>query len=375
MLLAGQEIRRAKLRFGLLAGAVGLLVFLILFQQALLGSLITSFIGAIREQSGTVLVFGADARKNVAGSIVTPPEQQAVEAVAGVGASAPLGEATFTVVADGDDTDVSIFGFQPGGPGEPTQVVDGRMPDGAGEALASKEDESAGFAIGDTVTTASGDVPLTIVGLTERSRYSVSPTLWVTFDTYADLRLAANPDATGVLPSLLALTPAAGTTPEQLAAAINDQVDGVEALTRDQAADEAPGVAQVTQSFDLILWLVRGVVLLVIGFFFVILTVQKLPSLTLVRAVGASTSYLVKGLAVQIALVLGAGLVVGVVLTYLAIAGFQGGLPITLSAGTVVTDVVLIVVLGLLGSVVALVRVLRIDPNDAVRRPSLGGLT
>ena len=44
MFLALHEMRRAKVRFGLLTGAVGLLVFLILFQQALLGGL-AAFVG------------------------------------------------------------------------------------------------------------------------------------------------------------------------------------------------------------------------------------------------------------------------------------------------------------------------------------------
>ena len=55
MFLAIRELGRAKVRFLLLGGAVGLLVFLILFQQALLGGLITQFIGALRNQSATVL--------------------------------------------------------------------------------------------------------------------------------------------------------------------------------------------------------------------------------------------------------------------------------------------------------------------------------
>ena len=41
--LALAEIRRAKLRFGLLIGAVALLVFLILFQQTLAAGLLGSF--------------------------------------------------------------------------------------------------------------------------------------------------------------------------------------------------------------------------------------------------------------------------------------------------------------------------------------------
>ena len=43
MFLALREIRRAKVRFGLLIAAVGLLVFLILIQQALQNGLLTAF--------------------------------------------------------------------------------------------------------------------------------------------------------------------------------------------------------------------------------------------------------------------------------------------------------------------------------------------
>lgn len=68
MFLALREIYRAKVRFGLLAGAVGLLVFLILFQQALLFGLINQFIGALKHQSGQVLVLNDQARKNLEGS-------------------------------------------------------------------------------------------------------------------------------------------------------------------------------------------------------------------------------------------------------------------------------------------------------------------
>ena len=59
MLLGLREIRRAKVRFGLLIGAVGLLVFLIFFQQTLLTNLLGFFTGALENQSGQVVSPGA----------------------------------------------------------------------------------------------------------------------------------------------------------------------------------------------------------------------------------------------------------------------------------------------------------------------------
>ena len=65
MFLALKEMRRAKVRFGLLIAAIGLLVFLILFQQSLQNSLLTSFIGAIRTQSAPVLVYSTDGQRTL----------------------------------------------------------------------------------------------------------------------------------------------------------------------------------------------------------------------------------------------------------------------------------------------------------------------
>ena len=373
VLLAIGEIRRAKLRFSLLAGAIGLLVFLILFQQLLLGSLLQSFTGAIENQSAPVLVFGAEARRNVEGSIIPPGKEPAVQAIEGVGRVAPIGEGTFTMEAGGQQVDVAVIGYVPGGPGQPTKVVSGRLPQGPGEAVASGEDKAKGFAIGDTVTSAAGGVPVTIVGLTEGSRFSVAPTLFTPYATYEQLRKAANPTATAVLPTLLGVDPAAGTDAATLAARITEQVPGVEALDRASAVSKAPAVASIQQSFAIILLLAFIVVTLVVGFFFLILTVQKASSLTLLRAVGAPSGYLVRSLLVQIGLVVGGGLVVGIALLLGAAAGARAGLPLEVQPALVAGTSVTVIVFAVLASSVSIVRVLRLDPFSVVGRQSLGG--
>jgi putative ABC transport system permease protein len=374
MLLAGREIRRARLRFGLLAGAIGLLIFLVFFQQTLLSSLLNSFTGALQNQSGTVLVYSAEARKSLEGSVVGPDTVAQVAAVDGVAEAGPLGEATLTFVANGAQVDVAVLGAEPGKPGQPTKLVEGRLATGPGEGVASSEDRAKGFAIGDTVTTAAGGSPVTIVGLTKQSQFSVQPTLFVTFDTYATLRKATNPDATSVPPSAVAVIPEAGVAPRTVADAINASVPGVEAMTRSEAVASAPGVSSVQSSFAIVLALAVAVVALVTGFFFLILTVQKTASLTLLHAVGAPASYLVRGLLAQVALVLGTALVVAVGLLLVATAGAGSGLALTIEPKALVTSTVIIVVLSLIGVGFSVWRVLRIDPVHAVTGPGLGGL-
>ncbi|MFN3215235.1 MAG: ABC transporter permease [Acidimicrobiales bacterium] len=370
MLLAAREILRSKLRFSLLSGAVGLLVFLILFQQALLGGLINDFIGAIENQDSPILVFDDQARSNVEGSFVRPDQVAAIGEVDGVAASAPIGQATYTVDAGDEITDAVLFGYTLGGLGAPTSLTEGRLPEGPDEAVASSADADDGFGIGEVVRIlGAGGTPgpeVTVVGLGDNLRWSVAPTLFVSYDTYERAQQAVNPAAEVVFASLVAVQPADGVELGDLTDRIDAEVAGVEALTNTEAIDDNPGVQGVNQSFQIILALAFLVVTLVIGFFFLILTVQKTGALTLLRAIGAPTSYLIKNLLVQILLVLGGGAVIGIALTALVVYGAPpGGVTVAIEPATVLQTMVGLVVLSLLGGIASIRRVTRVDPISA----------
>lgn len=364
-MLAWREIRRARVRFGLLAGAIGLLAFLILFQQTLLTSLITQFIGALRNQSAEVLVYGDDARRNVEGSIVTPGQLDDVRSVSGVARAEPLGEGTFTVTAGGELRDAVLFGYRLGGPGRPGGLSSGRLPERDGEAVASSLDADRGFGIGDRVRIEPDGPEIVVVGLARDLRFSVSPTMFVSYPTYEEARLAANPDARAVLPSLVAVDAEAGVDPGALAGRITATVDGVDALDRDAAARESPGVSAVQQSVGVVLLLAYVIVTMVTGFFFLILTVQKASALTLLRAVGAPSAYLVRALLAQVVMVVGAGLAVAAVLLGIVARLSGGGLEVTVEPRSVVVTGVVLLLLAVLASLGAARRVLRIDPIRA----------
>lgn len=372
LLLAFREIRRARVRFGLLAGAIGLLAFLIGFQQTLLTSLVTQFVGALRNQSAGVLVYGDDARRNVAGSVVTPGELAAVREVPGVGRAEPLGEGTFTVTAGGELRDAVLFGYRLGGPGAPDDVSRGRLPGRDGEAVASSLDEGRGFGIGDRVRVEPDGPEIVVVGLARDLRYSVSPTMFVSYATFERARLAANPDAKAVLPSVVAVDTDPGADPAAVARRITATVDGVEALDRDAAARESPGVSAVQQSVGVVLLLAFVIVTTVTGFFFLILTVQKASALTLLRAVGAPAGYLVRALLVQVVLVVAAGLVAAALLLVIAARASSTTLAVTVEPRPLALTGAVLLVLAILSSLGATRRVLRIDPIRATTGEDVG---
>jgi len=375
MRLALAEIRRAKLRFGLLIGAVALLVFLILFQQTLAGALLGSFTDGLGNQSAEVLVFNADARGSVEGSVITPDQLAAVREVPGVAQAEPLGESTFSVdVGDGSLTDTTIFGYVLDGPGAPTTLVEGRLPRADGEAVASDVDASKGYGIGDTVRVVPGDGALRIVGLASDAQFNVQPTLYTSYATWERLSKSVNPDAPSVLPTLVAVDPEVNVAPDAAASSINDAVDGVEAVDRQTAIDNLPGVDSISQSFAVILLLAFIVVVLVTWVFFLILTVQKTQSLTLLRAVGASNRYLLANIALQVAIVTVAGIAVASLLLVLATRGGSGGLDVSADPRLILTTGASILALALLASLASMRRVAQLDPFEATQRQAGGGL-
>ena len=366
MFLALKEMARAKIRFGLLIVAIGMLVFLILFQQSLQNGLLTSFVGAIRNQSAPVLVYSVDGQRVIQGSIITPDLEQAVRNTDGVGDVGRLTQGTFTVEAgDGDRFDTSLVGYDALELGAPRDLVAGEYPDAPGEAVGSDADASEGFDVGDVVMVQPGGFAITIVGLAQDVQLNAGPTLFVQSPDYEAALRAVNPDATFVLPNVLAVAPADGLTDAELVERINATSDELDALTRGDAADETPGVSQVRQSFVIIFLLYGLVIPCVTGLFFLIVTFQKSGALTLLRAIGAPAGRLVRSLLVQALIIVAAGFAIGVGLYPPVSQQRLGGIPLRFETSAVVFWAIALVLLGVGSSLIAARRVLRIDPIEA----------
>ncbi len=377
MFLALKEMARAKTRFGLLVAAIALLVFLILFQQSLQNGLITGFVGAIRNQNAPVLVYSVDGQRVIQGSVITPDLEAQVRSAEGVGEVGLIGQGTFTGAPSGvaESFDTTIIGYELGpdgqGLGAPSELVAGRYPTGALEAVASTGGEYE-FALGDTVVLRPGGFEVEVVGLADDIQLNVAPTLFASYDTWSGAVRSVNPDAGDPLPNVMAAAPADGVTVDQLVENINAQSLDLDALTRADAAAETPGVAQVQQSFRLIFLLYGLVVPCVTGLFFLIVTFQKANALTLLRAIGAPASRLVSSLLIQVVIMIGGGLLLGTALYYPLSQAELGGISLRFETGAVIFWSVLLLTLGVASSLVAARRVLRIDPIEATTGAGVG---
>ncbi len=366
MFLALKEMARAKTRFGLLIAAIGMLVFLILFQQSLQNGLLTSFVGAIRNQSAPVLVYSVDGQRVIQGSVITPDLEQLVRADGAVGAAGRIGLGTFTAETGGGERfDTTVLGYESKDLGAPSSLVEGRFPSAPGEAIGSDADASQGFGIGATITLQPGGYELTIVGLARDVQLNAGPTLFAVYDDYVAAVRSVNPDALDPLPNVLGVAPADGVTDAELVTSVNALSLDLDALTKADAADETPGVSQVRQSFQVIFLLYGLVVPFVTGLFFLIITFQKSGALTLLHAIGAPAWRLVNSLLIQAVIIIGVGYLIGLAI-YTPISQVRlGGIQLRFETQAVIFWAILLMILGIGSSLVSAKRVLAIDPIEA----------
>jgi putative ABC transport system permease protein len=357
--LAGAEIRRAKLRFTLLTGAVSLLVFLVLLLSTLSAALVGALVGALEGLRADGLVYADFARDNIAASRMDPQVAQAVAAIDGVTAASPI--STFTTAASigGTPSDVQVVGFVADAPGAPSGLSDGRLPSAAGEAAV----DGGGVAIGDVITLDPAGTELTVVGLLRGAQFNAIPTIYTGLDTYDEAFAATNPGLPFVPINAVAFDAA---DPAAVATAIESGVPGVSAYSRDEAVSLIPGIESISQSFGILVGLTFVIGIVVIGFFFLILTVQKLKPFTLLRAIGTSTGRLAATVAIQITLVVLLASVIAVALTLLAVQGLNTGLPVTIEPGLIIGVVLSVWIFSLLAGLLSIRRIARIDPASAV---------
>ncbi len=363
MFVGFKEIRRALGRFALLSLAVGLLVILLLFFQAVAGTLTSGLTGGLESSSAEILVYDSRARQNPANSQIPLSIVGDVGDVAGVASVSPIGLSVFTGTADGTELDVQLVGSDASGPSMPSTIAEGRLPQASGEALFSGSAFDDPIEIGEMVRVE--DINFEVVGTADDAAFNVLPTLYVPFDDYAAVSQHRAGVPIDVDPSLLGVTVIDEADPAAVASEITKAIEGFEALERSAAVDALPGVDQITQSFNILYVLLYIVVAIVTGVFFLILTVQKQDALVLLRAVGASRGDVVISVLSQVLVVISVGAAVGTAVTAGLLYVTRDVFGASLDPSTTAASVAAIVVLGFLASIGAVRRVLAIDPVQA----------
>jgi putative ABC transport system permease protein len=363
------ELWRRRGRFAGMTATVGLLSVLAMVLLALSGGLWEGATGAVQRSTADLMVFSRDSLGILARSRLPLADLTRLEKMPGVAAAGALGTLAMTVSAARGGIDVAEMGTLPGRPEAPPRVLSGRLPR-RGEPAAALADialRSDGVRIGTRLTTDAGGIVLRVVGFTADNRFQLLPTVWTTITIWQELRASLQPESSGLPPDAQALTVrlVPGVSAGRVARVI-DHLLGVSALTPAQAALQIPGARQMRSTIDQLIASALGVAMVVTALFFALITAERRGELARLRALGATTGRLARGLLVQgeaaVAVAVTAGS--GAALALLAVA--PPSFPVAVTAGSAASLAGALLLAGGIGASFALIRVAGVDRATVV---------
>lgn len=351
MFLSIRDLRFAKGRFALTITVLYLISLMVVMLSGLTTGLGNQSITAVQGIGADRFAFGVPApgqSLSFSESRVTEAQRDELSARPGVDDAALVGVAPVRLTDGGRDVGASAFGVDGASFAAPVPLAPGEI--AVDRALA----DDNGWAVGRTVT--AGSRPVTVAALVDDSFYNHQPVVW--FDRSDWLTL---PTAGGSEGTVIALRTSGGFDAAGAATATGTTVTDV-----DGALNAIGGYSSEHSSLLLMQVMLLVVSALVVGAFFTVWTIQRGQDLAVLKAVGASTGYLLRdalgqGLAV---LVFGAGLGT---LTAMGLGTVAAqAVPFTLTATGTVLPFLALVGLGMVGATVAVARIATIDPLTAL---------
>ena len=366
MKLALRELRRRPNRFIIATMVLLLLSMLLMFLGGLIDGLIGNSTGAVRAQSGNLVVFSSDAKDSFLRSRIDADLRARIEAVPGVERTGGIGIIQLGARVPGKGprelVDTALFGYE----FAPKGVAE--QPPPLGEVYADSIVKAKGIREGMTIELGAYRSPVTVVGFVSDTNYLGQGALWGSAETWrkvVDDNQSAQRLGEGSFESLIVKT--AGSE-RQVRDAIDAATQGATVtLTRADAANAIPGVKEQRATFNQIIGVTVVIALVVVALFFVLLTVERTALYGVLKAIGASSTTLFAGVVLQALIVTLVASMAGAVLSFALDALIPpGSIPFEMSMGRVVSSTLFLIFAAVVGCAFSLRRVLRIDPASAI---------
>ncbi|MFJ3093173.1 ABC transporter permease [Streptomyces hydrogenans] len=354
MFVAWRDLRFAKGRFALMGTVIVLITLLVGLLSGLTAGLARENVSAITGLPADRVAFAAPpAGQSVSftNSTVTEKQWSTWAERPGVTGAAPLGIRTLNAVAGDRTAAVSAFGTEPGDGLAPAAVAPG------GAVLSESAAEELDARAGDTVRL--GPLEVRVSAVAGDASYSHTPVVWTSLDDWQ--RLGHSGTTTEEQATVLALRG------DGVDWAAGDAAAGTEARTVDGALTAIGSYQAENGSLQLMRGFLFVISALVIGAFFTVWTIQRSGDVAVLKALGASTPYLLRDALGQAVLMLAGGTLLGTGLALGIGALVSGGdVPFVLSPPTVLGPAGVIIVLGAVGSALSIRRITAVDPLTAL---------
>ena len=375
--LAVKEVIRNKGRFFLVALVIALITLLVLFIAALGEGLANGNREYVANLDAQLIVFLEKSDYSISASRLETNTVKAVRRVDGVADAGPIYTSNTEIVSLLKPLKVSLLGAEAGQPGMPP-IIEGRDFRGGNAREAVMDLNVAlrsNIKIGDTIrirsTQGTNDkfFELLIVGMVDGQSYYFQPAIFVPPATWENIRPQSEADLNSdtPYPNIIAVKLVDPTHADAMSIRLANEVSNIEVADIETTINTIPGYSaqQGTVQTQGVFTLLIGI--LVIGGFFQIQILQKVPQIGVLKAIGSSNSVVGLSAVIQIILVTALGVGIGGAMTYLFSLGFPPTIPLVFNGTRSMIAVALLLIIGPLGGMVSIIYAVRIEPLKALR--------
>ncbi|MBB6450910.1 putative ABC transport system permease protein [Geomicrobium halophilum] len=363
MFLALRELAYSKLRYIMVGLIIFLLSFLVLFVSGLAQGLANDNAAAIQnmENEAEYFVIDEEAELQLTRSLIDDEDQQIVNNH--VDDTQILGVHQGTIQDEEESiTDITKFFVDPDSNLYP-EVTEGELPSEGHEVLANESIQEDGYAVGDEFLEDTTEEIFTISGFTSNQTYSHTPVLYVTEEGWQEMS-GSDPgsDDDELLASALVLPEISEETVNDL----NNELGDGEVVTIQESLSGIPGYSEEQGSLWMMIVFLFIISAFVLAAFFYVITIQKLTQFGILKAIGANVSELARAILVQVVIISVTSVAVGIGATYLVAALLPVGMPFMLPVTMVALLAGLFIVVAILGSLLSLYKVKKVDALEAI---------
>ncbi|HCX9526664.1 TPA: ABC transporter permease [Staphylococcus aureus] len=348
MFLAWNEIRRNKLKFGLIIGVLTMISYLLFLLSGLANGLINMNKEGIDKWQADAIVLNKDANQTVQQSVFNKKDIENKYKK-----QATLKQ-TGEIVSNGHPKDnVLVFGVEKSSFLVPS-LIEGHKATKDNEVLADETLKNKGFKIGDTLSLSQSDEKLHIVGFTESAKYNASPVIFTNDATIAKI----NPRLTGDKINAVVVRDTNWKDKK-----LNQEL---EAVSINDFIENLPGYKPQNLTLNFMISFLFVISATVIGIFLYVMTLQKTSLFGILKAQGFTNGYLANVVISQTLILALFGTAFGLLLTGVTGAFLPDAVPVKFDVLTLLVFAIVLMIVSVLGSLFSILTIRKIDPLKAI---------
>lgn len=348
MFLAWNEIRRNKLKFGLIIGVLTMISYLLFLLSGLANGLINMNKEGIDKWQADAIVLNKDANQTVQQSVFNKKDIENKYKK-----QATLKQ-TGEIVSNGHQKDnVLVFGVEKSSFLVP-RLIEGHKATKDNEVLADETLKNKGFKIGDTLSLSQSDEKLHIVGFTESAKYNASPVIFTNDATIAKI----NPRLTGDKINAVVVRDTNWKDKK-----LNQEL---EAVSINDFIENLPGYKPQNLTLNFMISFLFVISAIVIGIFLYVMTLQKTSLFGILKAQGFTNGYLANVVISQTLILALFGTAFGLLLTGVTGAFLPDAVPVKFDVLTLLVFAIVLMIVSVLGSLFSILTIRKIDPLKAI---------